>query len=700
MSGLLGASLGGLRNVDGKKAKLLEQELGVVTVEDLLSYYPRRYVDRTRMYKIGEVRGVRTPVQIVARLESTQVVGVGPKRRLVAEFVDDTGRIEGIWFRGIQWIYRNMKLGSVYLLFGQVTEYNRSYNMVHPEMELYTPGSARHPPVEPVYETSDKMKRGGLNSRGLMRLMYSVLQQVGSGIPEFLPTWLVEQYSLPSRVWAVHQVHFPESSRAAERAVLRLKFDELFLLQVQLQGQRERQMQFEGHVFETVGPLFNRLYREGLPFDLTGAQKRVLREIRLDTKSGRQMNRLLQGDVGSGKTLVALFSMLLAADNGYQSCMMAPTEILAQQHYASLSRFLKDMPVRVGLLTGSTPAGARRELLEALQDGSLEILVGTHALIEDRVQYRNLGLVVVDEQQRFGVDQRARLWGKAKALLPHVLIMTATPIPRTLALTLYGDLDVSVIDELPPGRQPVQTIHCYDSKREKVYEMMRAQIAQGRQVYVVYPLIRESEALDFESLEKGYEAIVAAFPPPAYSCVFLHGQMSAEEKEEAMGCFERGEAQILVSTTVIEVGVDVPNATMMVIESAQRFGLSQLHQLRGRVGRGAEASYCVLMTGVKLSRESRQRMATMVGTTDGFKIAEADLQLRGAGDLEGTQQSGIPLKLRLANLATDGKLLGFARRVAGDLYKRDPTLSAPEHAALAERVALWGATQSGYSKIG
>lgn len=700
MNDLLKQGVATLPGTGAKTAQLLRQEFRIETIAELLSYYPHRYIDRSVFLKVNEIRNVSENVQLIVRLESTQIVGAGKKRRLETVFSDDTGRISAVWFRGISWIYKSLTLGREYVLFGKPNLFGGQLSLTHPEFEIHSPNTTKRLKMEPVYETSEKMKRSGLNSRGVMRLVRSALQLVGENLPDFIPEYIRTENHLPTNAWATKHVHFPNSEQEARLAIARIKFDELFSIQMELLQQKRFQTQFMGHKFATVGELFNRFYHEALPFSLTEAQKRVIREIRIDVNSGRQMNRLIQGDVGSGKTLVALFSMLLAADNDFQACMMAPTEILAQQHHASIGRLVKDLPIQVGLLTGSTTQSERRTLHARLRQGEIHILIGTHALIEEEVQFENLGLVVIDEQQRFGVDQRARLWGKSRELLPHILIMTATPIPRTLALTLYGDLDVSVIDELPPGRKPIKTMHAYDVNRPRVYEQMRGQIAQGRQVYVVYPLIKESETLDFESLEEGFETLQEFFPTPHYRLVMLHGKMTPEEKETAMGIFKRGEAHILVSTTVIEVGVDVPNATMMVIESAQRFGLSQLHQLRGRVGRGAAESYCILMTGVKLSHVSRQRIATMVRTNDGFEIAEADLALRGAGDLEGTQQSGMTVRLKLANLARDGKLLNFARRVAESVYSDDPDLTKPENSPLAQYLEKRAEEKSGYSKIG
>ncbi|PIE84702.1 MAG: ATP-dependent DNA helicase RecG [Bacteroidia bacterium] len=698
MRNALEAPISLVPGVGERYVKLLSQEADIVSVGDLLAYYPYRYIDRSVLTPIRGMSREGEHYQFVAQLVHIACEGVGRKQRLVVDFQDASGRIRCVFFKGIQWLYKRFRVGGQYLVFGRLSVFGGSVTMAHPEVNLYNPQQQDRIPMEPLYHASEKMKKAGLNSRGILRLMGAALQWARPHLAEYLPEGLLSRYRFMPYGEAVTAVHFPRDGEQARHAIGRLKFDELFGIQVQLlQLHESYRIAYKGFECPRVGELTHRLYREALPFDLTNAQKRVVREIRGDMGSGRQMNRLLQGDVGSGKTVVALFTMLLAADNGYQAMLMAPTEILAQQHFGTLSRMLSGLPVHLALLTGSTPARARREILVGAESGYLHILVGTHALIEDWVRLPKLGVVVVDEQQRFGVDQRAKLWRKAEGYAPHVLIMTATPIPRTLALTLYGDLDVSVIDELPPGRKPIRTAHMYETQRAEVYGLLQREVAAGRQAYVVFPLIEENGKLELQSLTEGHARLVEAFP--SLSVEIVHGRMRPEEKEAAMGRFKRGEAHILVSTTVIEVGVDVPNATVMVIENADRFGLSQLHQLRGRVGRGGELSHCVLVTDYKLSSSAHERLATMVRTTNGFEIAEADMRLRGSGSLEGTQQSGHNAQLKLASLAEDGELLGFARDRAREICAEDPLLLKPENEPLREHIASLKRV-FGYEKVG
>ncbi len=663
-----------LQGTGPKRADILRQELQISTLEDLLTYYPYRYVDRSRFYKISEITSDMPFIQIRGKIHGYASIGKGRGKRLVADFTDGSGRIELVWFKGAKWIPENYPVGKELVVFGRPSVYQRKLNVVHPELEDPEKKHAVSSKLQAVYSTTEKLKDYYLTSKAISKLMANLIKGLPQRFEETLPAWLLQKLNLINLDSAMRQIHFPDSIQEYKKAELRLKFEELFYIQLNiLKGKTERNKRFRGNVFETVGESFNTFYREHLPFELTGAQKKVMKEIRRDMGSGRQMNRLLQGDVGSGKTLVALMSMLIAMDNGFQTCIMAPTEILAQQHYRSISSFLEGMDVRVELLTGSVKKADRIPIHEGLLDGSLNILIGTHAVIEDVVQFKRLGLVVIDEQHRFGVAQRARLWKKAD-VLPHVLVMTATPIPRTLAMTLYGDLDVSVIDELPPGRKAIITRHSYDSKRLQVFGFLKKQLDLGRQAYIVYPLIKESETMDYKDLEDGLESISRAFPPPDYQVSVLHGKMKAEEKQASMSHFVAGRTHIMVATTVIEVGVDVANASIMIIESAERFGLSQLHQLRGRVGRGADQSYCILMSGYKLSDEGRKRLDTMVATNDGFEIAEVDLKLRGPGDIEGTQQSGIPFNLKIAHLGRDGQILQLARDTAELILVEDPGL--------------------------
>jgi ATP-dependent DNA helicase RecG len=679
-----------LPGVGPKRAEILLNELGVNTFDDLLRHYPYKYTDRTKFYSISEIQSDEAFIQLRGKITAMELVGKRPKQRLSARFEDNTGSIDLIWFQGIKWIQQTIKYGTEYILFGKPTLFSGKYSILHPEMEEATKTDQVAYPYtyQAAYPTTEKMKSNFLTSRVIHKLQYQLLQKVYGKIPETLPPALLSQLKFPGINEALLNIHFPKDQELLKNARYRLKFEEFFLIQLGLLRQKNwKNRKIKGYVFSKIGEIFNRFYSENLPFEMTEAQKRVMREIRKDLGSGLQMNRLLQGDVGSGKTLVALLSMLIALDNGYQVCLMAPTEILALQHFQTFKRMLANLPIQVRLLTGSTKTRHRTSLHEELREGELDILIGTHALIEDTVQFKNLGLVVIDEQHRFGVAQRARLWEKADGILPHILVMTATPIPRTLAMTLYGDLDISIIDELPPGRKPIQTAHYYDSKRLVVFEFLRKQIALGRQIYIVYPLIQESEKLDFKNLYDGYESITRAFPAPEYAVSVLHGQMKPEEKAKAMDYFVKGITKIMVSTTVIEVGVDVPNASVMMIESVERFGLSQLHQLRGRVGRGADQSYCILMSGFKLSKDAKIRIETMTRTNDGFEIAEVDMKLRGPGDLEGTQQSGVPFNLSIANLLTDTKILEHARRVAQDVLELDPVLESTENQILVEQLA-------------
>ena len=666
-----------LSGVGERRARLLRSELGIRTLGDLLYHFPFRYIDRSRIWRIGELRDDSlTYVQLQVRITGFRHVGAGAKKRFVATVADATGTAELVWFKGIGWIEKRLEQGREYVVFGRPAFFGGVLSLVHPEVESVLDQKNRvHSSVQGVYSTTEKLSNAQLGTKAIHTLMCNLWPQVDGRLRETLPDEVIREYGLVPLRDALYNIHFPTSQQALRDAELRLKFDELLGIQLNILQQRHaRTSREDGFLFPTVGRLFNTFYNERLPFPLTGAQKRVIREIRQDTVTGHQMNRLLQGDVGSGKTLVALMSMLLACDNGFQACLMAPTEILASQHYASIVRMTEGIGLRVGLLTGSTKKKERAELSEGLLSGEIDILIGTHALIENGVRFCNLGFVVIDEQHRFGVEQRARLWSKNLQAAPHVLVMTATPIPRTLAMTLYGDLDVSVIDELPPGRKPVKTVHYRDSHRLRVFGFIRDEIKRGRQVYVVYPLIKESEKMDYKDLEDGYAGIVQAFPPPEYVTVVVHGKMKAADKEYGMDLFKRGVAHIMVATSVIEVGVDVPNASIIVIESAERFGLSQLHQLRGRVGRGAEQSYCILMSGDKLSAESRKRLGAMVQTTDGFRLAEMDLQLRGPGDLSGTLQSGLAFDLKIASLGRDGQILSLARSAAERILEQDPHL--------------------------
>ncbi|MGL5981401.1 MAG: ATP-dependent DNA helicase RecG [Phocaeicola sp.] len=669
-----------LQGVGPQRAATLNKELHLYSLRDLLYYFPYKYIDRSRLYYIHEIDGNMPYIQLKGKILHFESFGEGRQRRLVAHFSDGTGVIDLVWFQGIKYIVGKYKQGEEYIIFGKPTLFNGRFNVAHPDIDPAAELTLSTMGLQPYYNTSEKMKRGSLNSHALQKLMVNAFAAIQSGVEESLPEKLIQQNHLVGLNEALRDIHFPKTPEALRKAQYRLKFEELFYIQLNiLRFTKERKQKFRGLNFERVGAIFNQFYTENLPFQLTGAQKRVVKEIRNDMGSGRQMNRLLQGDVGSGKTLVALLSMLLALDNGYQACMMAPTEILATQHYEGIEKLLSGMNIRVALLMGSVKGKKREKLLNDLLLGDIDILIGTHAVLEDSVNFSSLGLVVIDEQHRFGVAQRAKLWSKNSAP-PHILVMTATPIPRTLAMTLYGDLDVSVIDELPPGRKPIQTIHQFDNRRISMYEAIRKQLLEGRQVYIVYPLIKESEKIDIKNLEEGYIHICEEFPNWKVSKV--HGKMKPVEKEQEMQRFVSGETQIMVATTVIEVGVNVPNASVMVIENAERFGLSQLHQLRGRVGRGADQSYCILVTSYKMTEDTRKRIEIMVQTNDGFEIAEADLKLRGPGDLEGTQQSGVAFDLKIADIAKDGQLLQYVREIAMQIIDDDPNGENPENAIL------------------
>lgn len=671
-----------LKGVGPQRAGLIQKELGVFTVEDLLGLYPFRYIDRTRFHKINQIYPEGQYVQILGRLSSLQWKGQGRARRLVGILIDDTGQVELIWFQGTTWLSKYLEVGKLYVIWGKPSLFNQHITISHPEVDAYQKKQAAGLSYQPVYHSTDKLKRVGLDSRGIQKLIQQVLQQHIS-IPEYIPAYIREKYALMSGQEALREIHFPKRKDLLDKAIYRLKFEELFFMQLQmLHGKMLVQAKVPGPVFKQVGPAFNDFYTRGLPFALTGAQKRVLKEIRGDTLRGIQMNRLLQGDVGSGKTIVALMSMLLAIDNGFQACMMAPTEILAQQHFQGISDYLKGSGIVVTLLTGTSRSKDRKLIHQGLRTGSIHILIGTHAILEDVVQFKQLGIAIIDEQHRFGVEQRAKLWKKSK-VPPHVLVMTATPIPRTLAMTLYGDLDVSVIDELPKGRKPIKTMHFYEAQRLRVFSLIREEIAKGRQVYIVYPLIEESEKLDLINLYAGVDSLLREFPRPGYQIGMVHGKLSAQEKEAEMGRFIQGKTQLLVATTVIEVGVNVPNATVMLIENAERFGLSQLHQLRGRVGRGGDQSYCILMSKDRLSQDGKVRLDTMVQTSDGFKIAEVDLQLRGPGNLGGTEQSGV-IEFKLADLAYDQEILHTVRNEVLSVFSEDPQLTLSAHMVLTQ----------------
>ena len=684
MQSLLDTPIEFLKGVGPQRAALIQTELGIFSFNDLLQHYPFRYLDRSTYHQIKDLPYVDNYVQIKGVIQSIKEIGTGRTKKMFARFSDETGSIDLVWFQGFQWIKPNLKLNTEYQVFGRAKIYGSSWNIPHPELTLLSEITNKSG-LQAFYNSTEKLNAKGLHSKGIEKLVGALLPQLQGKLSENLPNWMIQEHHLISREAALFAIHLPDSEQIASKARFRLKFEELFFLQLEMLLRKENTgKKLKGYVFNEVGIQFTEFYENHLPFQLTNAQKRVIKEIRKDFLTGKHMNRLLQGDVGSGKTLVALLTMLIGIGNGFQAAIMAPTEILANQHFIAIKDFLSEMNIKVGLLTGSVKKKVRVLIHEQLMNGEMDILVGTHALLEDVVQFKNLGVVVIDEQHRFGVAQRAKMWRK-NVNPPHVLIMTATPIPRTLAMTFYGDLDVSVIDELPPGRKPISTIHKFESYRVRLFGFMKEQIALGRQIYIVYPLINESETLDFNNLMDGYEAISRSFPKPQYQVSIVHGQMRPEDKDFEMQRFIKGETNIMVATTVIEVGVNVPNASVMVIESAERFGLSQLHQLRGRVGRGAEKSYCILMTGDKISKESMKRMETMVQSNDGFEISEVDLQLRGPGDLMGTQQSGV-LDLKISNLARDGQIVTLAREAAKKLLEEDPQLLLPVHQSLKEAI--------------
>jgi ATP-dependent DNA helicase RecG len=680
MNEFLQTSIEFLKGVGPQRAELLRKEINIYTFSDLLNYFPFRYIDRSKYHKISDLPYLDSYAQLKGRIVQVSEGGNGKFKKLTAKFQDESGMIDLVWFQGIRWIRPLLKVGVEYQLFGKAKLFGSTWNIPHPELAEYDSVTVKTG-LQPVYSSTERLTAAGLHSKGIEKLTAVLIPQINGRIPETLPLDIIQQNRLISREDAFRLVHLPKFENDFHQARLRLKFEELFILQMEMLLRKKISMhKSSGFVFKEVGDVFNDFYNNHLPFDLTGAQKRVLKEIRRNVMEGVHMNRLLQGDVGSGKTLVALLTMLMGIGNGFQAALMAPTEILATQHFETITEQLKDLPVKVALLTGSVKKKIRVHIHEGLEDGSIHILIGTHALLEDVVQFQNLGIVVIDEQHRFGVAQRARMW-KKNTTPPHVLIMTATPIPRTLAMTFYGDLDVSVIDELPPGRKPISTVHRYESYRLRVFGFLREEINKGRQIYIVYPLIHESEKLDFNNLMEGFESITRAFPLPEFKVSIVHGKMKPEDKDFEMQRFIKGDTQIMVATTVIEVGVNVPNASVMIIESAERFGLSQLHQLRGRVGRGAEQSYCILMTGDKIAKDTMKRIETMVRTNDGFEIAEVDLQLRGPGDLMGTQQSGI-LNLKIADLARDGQLVVLSRDEAKRLLESDPRLEKPENGML------------------
>ncbi len=686
-----------LPGVGPQRAAVLEKELGIRSLHDLLYYFPYKYIDRSRLYYVHEIDGNMPYIQLRGQILSYEEAGEGYRKRLIAHFSDGTGVVDLVWFQGQKFVTGKYKVRTPYIVFGKPTVFGGRVNIAHPDIDPADELVLSNMGLQPYYNTTEKMKHNWLNSRTIEKLMANLCDLIKEPLPETLPDYIIEKNHLVSLTEALMNIHFPKTPEDLRKAQFRLKFEELFFVQLNiLRYMKERQQRYQGFVFGKVGEVFNTFYSQNLPFELTGAQKRVIKEIRRDMGCGRQMNRLLQGDVGSGKTLVALMSMLIALDNGYQACMMAPTEILASQHYETITRMLCGMDVRVELLTGSIKGKRRTEILNGVITGEVHILIGTHAVLEDTVSFARLGMAVIDEQHRFGVAQRAKLWQK-NSTPPHVLVMTATPIPRTLAMTLYGDLDVSIIDELPPGRKPIRTVHQFDNRRASLYADIRRQIQEGRQIYIVYPLIKESEKMDLKNLEDGYQTICEVFPE--YKVCKVHGQMKPAEKEAEMQRFVTGETQIMVATTVIEVGVNVPNASVMVIENAERFGLSQLHQLRGRVGRGADQSYCILVTGYKLSEDTRKRIDIMVQTNDGFEIAEADLKLRGPGDLEGTQQSGVAFDLRIANITRDAQLLQHIREIARQVVESDPDGTAPHHAMMWARLRQMRKTSVNWSDI-
>jgi len=701
MQDFLDSNITYLTGVGPKRAELLSKELNINTFRDLLYYFPYKYIDRTRFYSIAELDPDLPVVQIKGFIKGYYTEGHGKGKRLVADFRDETGTIKLIWFKGTKWIMGSYTPGVEYIVFGKPGVFNGIVNIIHPEIEASEKAAQRiSSSLQAQYSTTERLKNQFVTSKTISKFIGTLLKQIKFRIPETLPGYIVSDYHLMELHDALQKIHFPSNPAEMEKSRYRLKFEELFYIELNLlRFKTNRTRKYKGFVFSSIGNFFNSFYYNNLPFSLTEAQKKVMKEIRRDLGSGKQMNRLLQGDVGSGKTLVALMSMLIAIDNGYQACLMAPTEILANQHYETIRKMVEGLGINISLLTGSSKRSRRKTIDESLKDSSLNILIGTHALIEENVRFSNLGLVIIDEQHRFGVAQRARLWEKSLNP-PHILVMTATPIPRTLAMTLYGDLDVSVIDELPPGRVPVKTIHFTDSERNKVFGFMRNQIDEGRQIFVVYPLIQESEKMDYKNLEDGWDTISRVFPAPKYCISIVHGKMTPAEKEASMRLFKEGYAHILVATTVIEVGVDIPNASVMVIESAERFGLSQLHQLRGRVGRGADQSYCILMSSDKLSTEAAKRIEVIIMTSDGFEIAETDLQLRGPGDIEGTMQSGIPFDLKIANLGKDGQIIEYVRNIAEGILSRDPLLEDNGNIILKSELMRIFSVKQSWSNIG
>ncbi len=690
-----------LKGVGSKRAEMLEKDLNISDIESLLTHFPFRYIDKTKLYKVSEAGSINSAVKLFGIIEKPVVLGQGRNIRLRAKFRDSSGAIDLIWFSGIKYIRENVRFGGEYYVFGTVTAYKGSLNMVHPE--LISPEDEKNSygsEIEGIYSVSERMRKNFLTSKSLRKIISAALKKYFSNIYETLPPYLRENLNLINRKEAFKQIHFPDNHAVLKKARYRFIFEELFFLQLDVLLKRAgRRIKFNGYKFSKIGNYFNYFFEEILPFELTSAQKKVVKEIRRDMGSGKQTHRLLQGDVGSGKTLVAFMCALIAADNGFQTAFMAPTEVLAVQHFKTIDKFIGESNLKIALLTGSSKTAERREIHNKLQTGELNIIIGTHALLEDVVKFNKLGLVIIDEQHRFGVSQRAKMWGKS-AKPPHVIIMTATPIPRTLAMTVYGDLEVSVIDELPPGRKPVKTSHAYDSQRLRVFAFLRKQIKSGRQVYIVYPLIQESEKWDYKDLEDGLESISRAFPPPEYGISVVHGKMTAEEKNKSMALFKRGVTQIMIATTVIEVGVDVPNATVMLIESAERFGLSQLHQLRGRVGRGAEQSYCILMTSFKLTKIAKRRIEILCQTNDGFKVAEEDLKLRGQGDLEGTRQSGLPVDLKISDLQKDAEILTLSRDIADKILEEDPNLSKEKNSVLKNRLKELNKNKKAWGIIG
>jgi len=688
-----------IKGIGPKKAEILKKSVDITTVGDLLEYFPFRYEDRSRLLKITDINSAATTIQVLGKIVDIEIITKG-RKRLVATFRDDTGRVKLIWFQGVTWIQRTIQLNKSYVIYGKPNFFKNEISFIHPELESYDTFKQKpETPFHPVYPLTESLKKYYINNKVLIRIFQTIIPEIYQEIPETLPQWILDKFNLLSKQKAIKEIHLPSNTKQLEKARYRLKFEELFFIQLKiLAAKADRKRKQEGVIFKKVGTLFNRFYKDNLPFELTNAQKRVIREIRNDCATGTQMNRLLQGDVGSGKTLVALMSMLIALDNSYQTALMVPTEILAQQHFSSFKKLLNNLDIQIELLTGSTTAKEKNRIKEATANGNTQILIGTHALIEDTVQFKNLALVVIDEQHRFGVAQRAKMWEKS-TFVPHILVMTATPIPRTLAMTLYGDLDISTIDEMPPGRKPVITRHIRAASRLRAYHFLKEQIDKGKQAYIIYPLIEESEKLDFENLVTGYKQVQSYFPPPRYVVGMLHGKMKPKEKEEEMLLFQRKQIHFLVSTTVIEVGVDVSNATLMIIESAERFGLSQLHQLRGRVGRDKSQSYCILITKDAISDTVRKRMSIMVNANNGFTIAEEDLKLRGPGDISGTQQSGIPFNLKIAELAKDASVISLVRNLAIRILDIDPDLANQQNVILKNQLVKMKKNEVDWGKI-